>query len=122
MASIRSKNTTPEISLRKALFRRGLRYRLHYGREKIDIAFPKANVAIFVDGCFWHSCPTHLRIPETHRKYWLAKLTGNTRRAKEKDSRLIREGWKVIHIWEHSIRYDLESSAYSIFTAVRQVI
>lgn len=118
MAAIGSKNTTPEVHLRKALFKRGLRYRIHYGQEKIDIAFPKPRIAIFVDGCFWHSCPIHLRIPKTHRKYWLLKLANNRKRANEKDSRLVEEGWKIVHIWEHSVWRDLESSVNNIFTMV----
>ncbi len=54
MASIRSKDTKPELMLRKALWKKNLRYRIHYGKEKIDIAFPTKKLAIFVDGCFWH--------------------------------------------------------------------
>ena len=60
MSAIRSKDTKPELSLRRALWAQGLRYRIHYGKEKIDIAFPSKKVAVFVDGCFWHRCPLFL--------------------------------------------------------------
>ena len=101
MSAIRSKHTKPEVKLRKALFATGCRYRLHYGKEKIDIAFPGKKVAVFVDGCFWHSCPKHGRKPKSNKSYWHPKLKRNAERAKEKDKRLKKEGWKVLHFWEH---------------------
>jgi DNA mismatch endonuclease (patch repair protein) len=101
MQAIRSTNTKPEVKLRKALFAAGLRYRLHYGKEKIDIAFPGKKVAIFVDGCFWHMCPKHGHLPKSNKAYWHPKLKCNIQRAKEKNKRLKKEGWKVLHIWAH---------------------
>ena len=107
MSAIRSKHTGPERALRKALREKGLKYRLHYGKEKIDIAFPGKKVAVFVDGCFWHQCPKHSHIPKSNRHYWLPKLRKNKKRAKEKDKRLKTAGWRIIHVWEH----ELESPA-----------
>ena len=104
MSAIRSTHTQPELLLRKALFAKGLRYRLHYGKEKIDIAFPGKKVAVFVDGCFWHMCPKHGHWPKSNKGYWLPKLKKNIKRAKEKDKRLKKEGWKVIHFWEHEFK------------------
>jgi DNA mismatch endonuclease (patch repair protein) len=103
MAAIRSKNTKPELALRRALWRRGLRFRLYYGKEKIDIAFPSKKVAIFVDGCFWHSCPAHSHVPKSNEEYWLPKLKKNIERDKAKEERLKQEGWKVIRLWEHEL-------------------
>jgi DNA mismatch endonuclease (patch repair protein) len=103
MSAIKSKNTQPEKKLREMLSERGYRYRLHYGKEKIDIAFPSKKLAIFVDGCFWHQCPKHSHLPKSNKSYWLPKLRENMRRAKEKDRRLKNAGWKVIHVWEHEI-------------------
>jgi len=103
MASIRSKNTGPELALRKELWRLGYRYRIHFGKEKIDIAFAKQKVAVFVDGCFWHSCPIHSHVPKSNQPYWEKKLKKNSERAKLKDKRLKNEGWGVIHIWEHEL-------------------
>ena len=93
----------PEIVLRKALWNKGLRYRLHYGKEKIDIAFPSKKLAVFVDGCFWHQCPQHSHLPKSNRSYWLPKLGKNAKRARSKDRRLLHEGWKVVHVWEHEL-------------------
>lgn len=103
MSSIKSKNTKPEILLRKLLWENGFRYRLHYGEEKIDIAFPSKKLAVFVDGCFWHRCPQHSHLPKSNRSYWLPKLMKNKKRAKDKDKRLKKDGWKVIHVWEHNL-------------------
>ena len=104
MSHIGSKGTSPEFRLRRALWERGLRYRIYFGPEKIDIAFPKQKVAVFVDGCFWHSCPKHGYIPKSNRDYWIPKLERNARLAVEKDNRLISSGWTVLHIWEHELK------------------
>lgn len=103
MSSIRSTNTKPEVALRRALWAKRLRYRIHYGEEKIDIAFPSKRVAVFVDGCFWHSCPAHSHMPKTHKHYWAPKLKKNVERDREKDNRLRTAGWKVIRFWEHDL-------------------
>jgi DNA mismatch endonuclease (patch repair protein) len=103
MSTIRSKDTQPEIKLRKIIWSLGLRYRIYYGKEKIDIAFPKKKIAIFIDGCFWHQCPIHSHIPSSHREYWEPKLRKNIERAKAKDERLKALGWSTIHIWEHEL-------------------
>ncbi len=103
MSAIRSKHTKPEVKLRKALRGAGLKYRLHYGKEKIDIAFPSKKIAVFVDGCFWHQCPKHSREPKSNKSYWLPKLKRNKQRDREKDRRIKRSGWKPLRIWEHEL-------------------
>jgi DNA mismatch endonuclease (patch repair protein) len=103
MSAIHSKNTKPEVVLRRALWASGLRYRIHYGKEKIDIAFPSEKVAIFVDGCFWHGCPVHSHMPKSNRKYWVPKLQKNIQRDSEKNERLKRQGWKILRFWEHEV-------------------
>jgi len=108
MSKIKSKNTSPEIMLRKILWERGLRYRIHYGLEKIDVAFPTKKIAIFIDGCFWHSCSQHSHIPQSNREYWVKKLKRNVDRAKLKDERLKAQGWMVIHFWEHEFKEKYE--------------
>jgi DNA mismatch endonuclease (patch repair protein) len=107
MAAIRSENTQPEVMLRKALWAEGLRFRTHYSKERIDIAFPSKKLAIFVDGCFWHGCPIHSHLPKTHESYWHPKLKKNVERDHAKNKRLEVEGWKVLHFWEHELN-DLE--------------
>ncbi len=106
MSKIKSKDTSPEMALRRALWHSGMRCRVQYGKERIDIAFPGKKVAVFVDGCFWHSCPIHGRIPKSNIEYWKPKLERNVERAKEKDSRLEQSGWAVLHFWEHDIKKD----------------
>ena len=104
MSRIRSKDSNPEKILRKTLWGMGLRYRLYYGKEKIDIAFPSKKLAIFVDGCFWHRCPYHAVVPKTNLEYWMPKLEMNVLRAIKKDERLQATGWTVIHVWEHELK------------------
>jgi DNA mismatch endonuclease (patch repair protein) len=103
MSAIHSENTKPEIALRKALWAKGLRFRKYYGEEKIDIAFPKPKIAIFVDGCFWHGCPIHSHLPKSNEKYWIPKLKKNIERDHAKNERLKTEGWKVLRFWEHEL-------------------
>jgi DNA mismatch endonuclease (patch repair protein) len=103
MSAIRSKNTKPEVALRKTLWARGLRYRIHYGKEKIDIALPSQKLAIFVDGCFWHGCPIHSHLPKSHKSYWHPKLKKNIERDTAKNERLEAQGWKILRFWEHEI-------------------
>lgn len=103
MSSIKRENTKPELALRKALWARGIRYRAHYGDEHIDIAFPTKKLAIFVDGCFWHGCPKHLRLPKSNESYWHPKLRKNIERDRAKEARLKADGWAVVRIWEHEL-------------------
>ena len=103
MAAIHSKDTKPELSLRKALWTRGLRYRIQYGKEKIDIAFPAQKIAVFVDGCFWHGCPLHSHLPKSNEEYWVPKLKKNIERDHAKNERLEAESWKVLRFWTHEL-------------------
>ena len=103
MRAIHSKNTRPELRLRKALWLKGFRYRIHYGTEKIDIAFPSKKLAIFVDGCFWHGCPIHSHVPKSNIEYWAPKLKKNIERDKKMDERLQKKGWRVLRFWEHEL-------------------
>lgn len=112
MSKIKSSDTTVELALRREIWKCGFRYRVNYGIEKIDIAFPKAKLAVFVDGCFWHSCPVHGHIPKSNLDYWAKKLAKNIERAKNKDLRLREEGWTIIHYWEHDIKKDPQKLAF----------
>lgn len=93
----------PEMLLRSELFRRGMRFRVNYpalpGRP--DIAFTKAKIAIFIDGCFWHGCPIHGTLPKNNREWWDEKLQGNKDRDRRKDLELQEMGWLALHYWEH---------------------
>lgn len=105
MRAIKSNHTKPEILLRKLLYHKGYRYRLHYGIHKIDVAFPSKKIAIFVDGCFWHQCPKHSHAPKSNRAYWIPKLERNVSRDKKKNRELKKQGWKVIRVWEHELKH-----------------
>lgn len=70
---------------------------------KPDFVFPKQRVALFVDGCFWHKCPKHFKMPESNREFWERKLNGNKIRDKLVNKTLKVAGWKVIRIWEHEL-------------------
>jgi DNA mismatch endonuclease (patch repair protein) len=106
MKGNRGSDTKPEVALRSLLHSRGLRFRKNWPpvqglRCRADIAFVSARLAIFVDGCFWHSCPEHGSVPKTNRDYWLAKLSRNVRRDRASESSLEANGWRVMRIWEH---------------------
>lgn len=107
MSGIRGKNTrSTERVLRSALMRAGIRgWRLHAGDIKgnPDIYFPKHNLAIFVDGCFWHFCPKCGHIPKTRQAFWKAKIKRNRQRDQRTNQFLIQTGINVIRIWEHEL-------------------
>lgn len=69
-----------------------------------DFIFPAVRVAVFVDGCFWHGCPTHGSVPGTNWKFWRRKLSRNKRRDKVVGAKLKNSGWHVIRIWQHELR------------------
>ena len=123
MQSNRRSDTSIEKRLRAALHREGLRFRKDYpiragvGRPvRADVAFPRARVAVFVDGCFWHCCPTHGSSPKANAEYWTPKLAANVERDRLVDQRLADEGWMVVRIWEHE---DPEEAAGHVGDAVR---
>ncbi|NKR79625.1 DNA mismatch endonuclease Vsr [Rhodococcus hoagii] len=107
MSAIKRTGTKPETELRTALHARGLRYRKDFplrieGRlVRPDIAFTKRKVAVFVDGCFWHSCPEHGRHPGVNKEYWSPKLRRNAERDLEQTRLLESAGWRVVRLWEH---------------------
>lgn len=98
------RDTAAELGLRRELFRRGLRYRVDYrvtGRRRVDVAFTRRKVAVFVDGCFWHRCPIHGTLPKANGDWWRSKLEANERRDRLTDAELVSLGWLVIRVWEH---------------------
>lgn len=111
MAQIRSKNTKPEVLVRKELFRRGYRYRINVSKlpGKPDIVLPKYKTVIFVNGCFWHGhegCK-HFVMPKSNVEYWEAKIRGNQQRDRDAIIMLQEAGWNVITIWECSLTASL---------------
>lgn len=107
MSGIRATDTKPEISIRKELFSRGFRYRLHVKKlpGKPDLVLPKYHAVIFVHGCFWHGHQCSLfKWPKSNSEFWKKKITGNHKRDQKRISQLQAEGWKVLTIWECSFR------------------
>jgi DNA mismatch endonuclease (patch repair protein) len=113
MSAIKSTNTSPELRLRRALWARGLRFRVHVkslpGRP--DIVFPRAKIAVFCDGDYWHGHNWALRgfmsLPEelaTYKPYWREKILGNVRRDEVNNQKLTELGWTVIRVWESEIK------------------
>ena len=106
MQSNRGKNTLPEVAVRKELFSRGYRFRVNCRpvpnlRRTADIVFSRKKIAIFIDGCFWHSCPRHGTSPKTNASFWREKLERNVQRDRETIQALRKTGWRSVRIWEH---------------------
>lgn len=107
MSGIRARDTTPEITLRKALFARGFRYRVCVrgiaGRP--DIVLRYLNAVIFVHGCFWHGhdCPL-FRLPSTRREFWAHKIESNRQRDRTVLAELLSQGWRTCTVWECAVR------------------
>ena len=110
MSRIRGSDTKPEMIVRRALWRRGLRFRTKTrlpGRP--DIVFPTERIAVFVDGCFWHCCPQHQVQPSTNAVFWQNKLSGNVERDRRTKRLLAAEGWIVLRFWEHDVDLRVET-------------
>lgn len=122
MRANRSRDTSPELALRRLLHALGLRYRvsarpLKEIRRTADLVFRPAKVAVFVDGCFWHACPEHGTQPATNADYWAPKLARNVERDRHTDDLLHAAGWLSIRVWEHE---DPRPAARRIARTVRK--
>lgn len=107
MAGIRSKNTRPELQIRKALHARGFRFRIHVIDlpGKPDIVLPKFRAVIFVHGCFWHGHDCCLfKMPQTRADFWAEKVDKNRSNDDKATSALQEKGWRVIIVWECALR------------------
>jgi DNA mismatch endonuclease, patch repair protein len=108
MAKIRSKNTKPELIVRRLTHSLGYRYRLHRKDlpGKPDLVFAKRKKVIFVHGCFWHShnCRVTPKIPKSNRDYWIPKLERNVQRDREHQEQLMNMGWQILVLWECELK------------------
>ena len=106
MQGTRRTGTSCELAVRAALRARGLRFRVDWPipgtRRRADVAFVRARVAVFVDGCFWHACPRHATWPKNNAAWWRAKIEANVMRDKCTDEHLRANGWVVLRVWEHA--------------------
>ncbi|MEU4686455.1 very short patch repair endonuclease [Streptomyces xinghaiensis] len=121
MRANRGRDTKPELAVRSLLHKAGLRYRVDVQplqglRRRADIVFPKERIAVFVDGCFWHGCPEHMRSSKKNAAAWKAKLDGNRERDAETNGLLRAAGWTVIRVWEHE---DPAQAARHVMNVVR---
>jgi len=123
MQAQQSRDTAPELALRRAVHALGLRYRVDRApikglRRRADLVFAPTKLAVFVDGCFWHCCPDHGNWPRVNGAWWRAKLERNVARDKSTDERLREAGWTVVRIWEHE---DPGTAAHRISVIVSQL-
>jgi len=107
MSRIRSRDTAPEVLIRRGLHAAGFRFRLHQrhlpGRP--DLVLPRYRTVIFVNGCFWHSHGCHIsRLPDTRREYWQPKLDRTLQRDRDAAHALRLAGWRVVVVWECALR------------------
>jgi DNA mismatch endonuclease (patch repair protein) len=121
MKGNRRVDTRPELALRSALHRRGLRFRkdvrlrTKQATMTVDVVFTRQRVAVFVDGCFWHCCPDHGNRPRVNTGYWGEKLRRNVERDRRNTAALQAENWHVVRLWEHT---DVEEAAAIVMAAV----
>jgi DNA mismatch endonuclease (patch repair protein) len=107
MQGNRRVDTTPEVQLRSLLHAEGLRFLKDCRVEgsdltaRVDIVFRRQRVAVFVDGCYWHGCPEHCRMPVRNADYWTAKIARNRARDRRVTAALTGTGWLVVRVWEH---------------------
>lgn len=107
MQANRSRDTKPELAVRRLLHAAGFRYRVSYPpvrslRRRADIVFPRQRVAVFIDGCFWHGCPEHgRRTFRVNSGYWSPKIATNCERDADTNQQLAAAGWTVLRFWEH---------------------
>jgi DNA mismatch endonuclease (patch repair protein) len=107
MRANRRRDTRPELALRRELWRRGHRYLVDATpagtsrRRRADVLLRGARIAVFVDGCFWHSCLQHRHVPKANRAWWEVKLASIRERDARTDVELRAAGWLPVRIWEH---------------------
>lgn len=121
MQGNRSRDTQPELAVRRLVHAAGLRYRVDSRplpalNRRADMVFSGAKVAVFIDGCFWHGCPEHHTVAKSNPEYWATKVSSNRSRDAETNRRLEAEGWRVVRFWEHD---DPAEVANKVVEAVR---
>ncbi|WP_025851539.1 very short patch repair endonuclease [Paenibacillus ehimensis] len=124
MSAIRSTHTKIEDKVSRELWNRGIRFRRNVKKlkGKPDIAIKKYKIAIFIDSCFWHSCPEHGHIPKSNTDFWIEKLNRNKQRDISTTQYYRDIGWNVLRIWEHQIKNDFDGTIASIVEFITTVI
>lgn len=124
MARQRRRDTTAELSVRRILHSRGIRYRVDVAPEpgmrcKADLCWRGLRLAVFIDGCFWHGCPVHATRPKANEAWWAQKLDGNALRDRRTDAALKELGWTVLRFWEHENPADVADEICWTLAALR---
>lgn len=122
MSKIKSKNTAPEMIVRRYLHNKGFRYRLHDKKlpGKPDLILPKYKAVIFIHGCFWHGhegCK-YYRIPKSNIDYWTKKLKGNISRDKQDQQSLQAMGWRVLIVWECELKRNAQTRCSTLVNQI----
>ena len=122
MGRVKKRDNGPEMAVRRLLHAAGLRYRVAWPipgqrRRTIDIAFTRARLAVFVDGCFWHGCPLHATLPKANAAWWVDKISTNRARDADVTSQLEDMGWTVLRFWEHETPEDVVSTIVERLTS-----
>ncbi|MFI2213762.1 very short patch repair endonuclease [Streptomyces sp. NPDC020141] len=125
MRANRSRDTGPELALRRAVHSRGMRYRVAARpikelRRTADLVFTRAKVAVFLDGCFWHGCPEHHTVAVRNGAYWAAKVERNRTRDLDTNQRLTEAGWAVVRVWEHEDPVEAAARVEAAVSAARR--
>ena len=122
MRAVKSNDSKMEIKFRSALWRCGLRFYKNVKSlpGKPDIVFPKKKVVIFLDSCFWHGCPQHLRMPKSNLDYWQPKIERNKKRDGEINSYYSENNWRILRIWEHELKTNFDNKVSEVALTVRK--
>lgn len=121
MSTLARRDNSAEMAVRRLLHAEGFRYRVQLPvpgmrRRTIDVAFTRARLAVFVDGCFWHGCPQHGTSPKANSAWWSTKLQANAARDADTTEHLVREGWVVLRFWEHEAPTEVVAAVRSALT------
>jgi DNA mismatch endonuclease, patch repair protein len=122
MRAIRSTGSSLESKVTKELWSKGFRFRKNVRKlmGNPDIAMQKYKLVIFIDSCFWHSCPIHGKKPSSNEEYWVKKLQRNIDRDNEVNQYYSKLGWMVLRIWEHELKNDFEGTIVKITNFINQ--
>lgn len=125
MVAIRSKDTKPEMAVRKFLFAKGLRYRLHDPKlpGKPDIIFPKYRTVVFIHGCFWHGHEEcrYFKLPKTRTDFWKNKIEINKARDEKNTKMLEKLGWRILCVWECQLKQEAAVTLEKLFNNIIEV-
>lgn len=119
MSKIRSRDTKPELLFKDGLESEGFEYQPEDIPHSPDFGSHEFRTAVFIDGCFWHGCPWHYKAPKRNAEFWQKKYRRNARNDRNAEEALVKDGWLVIRIWEHSIT---ERSVVYLVAAILELL